>query len=384
MKRLAVAAVLFILLLSTFAHSQPTDDLFRTMYFGRTHSASVEAMGKTSLHLESGSTSHLFNPAALQYEQGLSATYSGSGRYYHYSEADYSYLGAAVRFGKWAAFGISKRSFDTGFNDERYNEYTADLYTLSYALDVYKGISVGISVNMLKQDEDRLQGIVYFPTFFTMITGSLERKGYYTNIGMMKKFVLRRTEEKSYEFGAGISVSNLFDSKAEAAADTFYADMYPENNIAIVPDNEEFDAEIPEMIRSGIFYRYVYDPPDREWFRHFRILVAAEYYRMNPWDVNAYSLGFEMGAFDIASLRLGFFREFTHDGMFQYGGLTRYQRVTWGFGLNLPVQQFRPNLPVKLSIDYAQYGEPYDDTHDYILHGMARLLQVTVNYDFKQ
>lgn len=383
MKRIIVLTAV-LLAYSATVSGQTEDGVFRTLFFGRTHSAAGEAMGKTGLVSGSGATSHLFNPASLQYESGISVTHSRGSKYYLYDKGDYRYYGAAVRFGPRIAFAISMKSFDTQDYFEPFSEYKADLYTVSYAAELLWGLNAGISLNFFDQDITKY-AYYYNPLMSSMPTpvdGNATRKGYYSNIGLMKSFTIINERYISSEIRTAISLSNLFNNRADATI----GDLSVPNDLVLLipPDPEDFEQRLPGIFRAGVSYRYSSRPADMNWHKSFDLKVGFEYYSFDPGDVSGSNFGAEISGFDLLYGRVGYFREHTKYEDFRYGGLRKYNKFTWGLGLKVPVHRMSESLPVHLNIDYGQYDEPHGGQESALSHSTFRILQFTMTYDLNR
>ena len=325
------------------------------MFFARQPSARAEALGKSGVALSEGDiTARFYNPARLVNTKGISFGGAYSTPYYSLDKAYYNYFAASCRLGDYGVLGFSRYYFNYNAEItyegnpiyENFIPYSSN-YTLSYAFECVKNISLGINTNIYQNE----------------LIPDDKGSAYSLDIGVLKNFQydnMKNMENFEQKIILGSSLFNIIHSKLK----------YP---------NEAQQEELPIEFRLGISYKISLNKKFiNSNLQIISLLIHTEYQDLfNSEYHTAFKIGSEISFFEILSLRVGYYNESKNDyGHPEING-DNITDNTYGFGIQLPLNKFtQRNLPITIKFDSTILEQPshsiinrnYDDFELYTIN----------------
>lgn len=295
----------------TTARAQVYDGYALDMALWRQPNARAEAMGRGNAALTGDVFSSFYNPAASSFINGAAVSYSSldPGSWIS-NEISYDYMGAVYNTNKYGAIGLSYLNYDWGnfYHIDIFESFTR-LYVLNYSYMVMEDFSAGINLNYYKDK----------------ITPSNIYNAFVIDIGFLKRFVIEPDKNNIY---ASISWNNVL-------------------NPAIEFNTKDY---LPSILHAAGAYEFFYNPAKTD-LTPFSVIVCAEYQDvLNGKSYTRFQAGAEVSFLEILKARAGYYAmEFNAGTPDSY----YYDKATYGFGINIPFNKIMKDIPLQLSVDYA-------------------------------
>ena len=341
--------LLIIIILFTNQHLWAQyNGVLSEIYLGRQPSARTEAMGKSlDLFKADGNTS-FFNPANLARLQGTALTTSYAEPYYLVEKAYYTNYGVATSLGEYGAVSLNRYNWNLGEKSTVVNtsgqilgtfETNETLYTLNYARPLMKKLYAGININLAQFRVNKTTN------------------SWPVDLALTQYFDIMKKEELQAQVALGAAFFNIFKAKMK----------YEEKVSGISVENE-----LPQFITLGLSGRLVY-LGNSPFFGQdlFDVIVHIQYHNLyNASDHKAIQAGGELGLLQLLFLRLGYYKE-TLNTNGENSNEDMLDEITWGFGLQLPVNELGLfDWPLVVGFDYTKLEQPsyskvYTDWDDF-------------------
>jgi hypothetical protein len=245
------------------------------------------------------------------------------------TDAIFFFYGGSYQIIDFFTIAVSVNNFSYGFDDPK---HLMSKYVVTLAVDVWKGITLGMNFGLTRIRYDN-QGVVNKDIVGLSTLPEID-------LGTYKKFDFRKLFILNHSLSLGTSISNVLNTKIE-----FNTDWDSRNTLPII-------------FRIGMSYdlSHPYDlqVTDEIW----SFLIQTEYRDvLNSDQMKSFKMGFEIGLFKIALIRMGYF----YEQMRGWGlnSLDAIEDFTYGFGIILPLNTitkmvYFPNV----EFDYTSLEQP--------------------------
>jgi len=329
---------IFILIPVNFYGSDYQNYQFQ-FFFGRQPSAKSEAMGRSLVNSSDGAFTAFYNPAGSYFVKGINVAFSHAGPYYLATKANYMFYGLSWSIGKFGALGINQFRYSygenalwtTGFSPTVGSEYfvpSTSITTLNYSQDIWKGLVLGINLNL-----------------FSDKIAKKTLRSYPIDFGLMKQVCLKDKKNYSQQIGFGLSIKNVLGSKVKY-----------ESPVVVGPVQEE---ALPIILSLGSSYNVRFQKTDK--LPNLFVLgftLQFEYQDVLNYDFESgFKMGTEFSLFEILHWRMGYYTIGLNSN--PVNGKKRLEDFTYGFGLFLPVNKLlKHDIPVTTSFDMTKLKQP--------------------------
>ena len=287
--------------------------------------------------------SFTFNPSNLSQINDIAVFYNKrSMNWQDYDDSDvyYTSLGAVVPLSIGnIAFTYSKYNADyksTSINGRAAGTVKNSTLAFAYGIEILKNFSVGAAVKFYNSSEDVISEHVH------IASETADNINALTDLGLLYSIntpFIRNNDLMKDRLNLGTSVQNL-GGKVKIKDHTYSVESLTENSIV-------------QYFRVGFSYNFMVLS---DAGRNLLSFVFSGEYRsmMNPGDyeqneTDNLGFGLESTLFDVFSVRLGGTTKYDDNIFYERGEM----KINYGFGLNLPLDYFFENTPLKLGFDYA-------------------------------
>lgn len=325
-----VFVTVLLLLFSNCLFSQGYTGTNRELFFGRQSSAKIEAMGQASTAVTGDLSAVYFNPAGISNLKGVQIYNNISRGYHNFDSSIFNCFGIGSKLGDKVVLAYTLQSFkrNVTFIDGNGNYFEYDLkpdliHKVACSYKPFKTFSIGIAANLIDPQEYSNGNIKHYNSF-------------YFDFGIIKEFRLFKNNLQQHSFNIGTSISNFTNSGFK----TVFSN-------SIIYDN------LPITNRYGINYDFILS---KNWLidslNTLKISVVADYsFLYNSKFYSGFTFGGQFEFFDFLSARIGFNNKNTDTE--QYVVFLKESKLTYGFGLNLPLNKIT-SLPLQINFDYCR------------------------------
>ncbi|MCA9733351.1 PorV/PorQ family protein [candidate division KSB1 bacterium] len=333
--RVSLIAGVIGMLFSGHATAQDYNEVLDYFFLGRQPSAKAEAMGKAMVATENDAFSSFYNPAAINKNQGLTASTSYATPYYAAKDAYYLFTGVTNNWGTRSAFGLSIFHFSFGTPITITNETnpnlvgtgitpTVSMYTLTLATRLIHNVHAGINWSYIR-DKSNYDGRT-FPR----------------DIGLFE--TLHFGENQELNFGA--SLYNFSNANLKYT----------------IFDQYEIDEAVPQALHLGTSYQLNWGTSTFNYktIKTYGIAWHVEYVDLLN---SAYHSGFRTGAefsfMEMFAMRVGYYKEDRNDYGYPESNKDNMSDFTYGIGISLPIEGLvDPKSTLKAKLDLVKMKQP--------------------------
>jgi hypothetical protein len=375
MKKLSV--ILFLLSFSLIKSQIQQIETFKNTSLDVITNAESAAMGESFVANPKNNYSFFENPASLPLEASQAFYNYRDGFLLNSNTANYFAIGATTVL-PYGRFGFSYNHFSTGplpYNNNGSDTTIDDInrtIIVSYANNVFKNFSVGVSIKFFNHTTPNSLGLVSETESNTSVL---------CDLGLLYSFpFLVRSKRIDGDLTVGASIQN-------------FGTDYKERNI--IPSDlspEYINIILPRYLRVGFAFNFSFKAYGQN-SSNVDFLLTGEYKNlMNPMGQRPiknqfteifdeldkrdyYGFGFEGTVWKLLSLRIGGYRiPEDSNQLFDRGKFY----VRYGAGIDLPLRRAGIELPVNIKIDYTFIPANQITNYDYIT-GTANQVKPTLH-----
>lgn len=320
----------FLLILSNCFFSQNYTGTNRELFFGRQSSAKIEAMGQASTAVTGDLNSVYFNPAGISNLKGVQIYNNISRGYHNFDSSFFNCFGIGSKLGDKVVLAYTLQSFKRNVTfidgNGKYTEFDIKpdlIHKVACSYKPFKTLAIGIAVNLIDPEE-------------YSIGNNKHSNSFYFDFGIIKEFNLFKNNTQNHTFNLGTSISNFTNSGFQ----TVFSGSILYNHLPITN-------------RYGINYDFILS---KNWLidslNTFKISVVADYsFLYNSKFYSGFTFGGQLEVFDFLSARIGYNNKSIDTE--QYVVFFKESKLTYGFGLNLPLNKIT-SLPLQINLDYCR------------------------------
>lgn len=317
-----------------FGYSQYIQGFQQEFFRGNLPDARAEALGRADVAIAERTSSTFMNPAAVCNLGKQQLHYSNSGPYIALSRSRYNAFGISRQLSNklFAAlqinrFNVGPTTFQVNIGPNRY-ELTKPIssnYALSVGYNILDSLSIAVNANLFN-----------WKLFEEVSAG----RTFHFDGGLL----YRKAISKNQRIQVGASLTNFTQSTITYSA----------------PDSTEDISPLPVNFRAGVAYYLETDqhlPGMKNGSIDYMISVQYQDIVNNEW-LSGIHTGAEAVFHNMFALRLGYY---SYD-VFNYNNPTvnrsQISEWTYGFGVQLPLDELFPNEGAILKLDYTSLRPP--------------------------
>lgn len=329
--KLKVLAIVIFFFLPFLMSGQDEYGVNGYLLLSRQPSARSEAMGRGYASFGGDLSSVYFNPAGISTIPGLEVDIATASPYYLLEDAHFYFASAGFKISKYLAFATTVHEFsipditfmDADGNFTEHVHFRATDYKLTLASEPLDHFYVGLNFNlstMTPQDLTQTSNVGYF------------------DIGLLKEFLVAKTEKTKQSIQVGGSVVNVNSASMDYES-----------------SGGGGSQDLPVVSRLGAHYSFMFNPSRPDSLHWLECIVQTEVEDLlNSKYLTSLKGGLEIKVLELIALRAGYYTQKLHDFYIPGENYARISDFTYGIGLELPLEKLTHHkFPMNIYFDYT-------------------------------